>query len=278
MTGKLEGKVAFITGAARGQGRSHALRLASEGADIIAVDICRQIDTIPYPLATTEDLQETARAVRDLGRRIEVFQADVRNFEELNEAASKGVASLGRIDIVIANAGIASATTGTLSLSEQEWGDTIDVNLSGAWRTCKVVVPYIIEGNRGGSVAIISSAAGLRGYPNVGHYVSAKHGLVGLMRTLALELAPHFIRVNSIHPTQVDTMMIQNPEFYRIFEPDAANPTRESFAVASQTTQALPIPWLEPNDVSSAVLYLVSDDGRYVTGVALPVDGGCVIK
>lgn len=275
--GKLEGKVAFITGAARGQGRSHAIRLAQEGADIIAVDICEDVDTVPYKGATEADLAETVKEVEALDRRIVAHKADVRDYNSLKAALDDGIAQLGRLDIVSANAGIFSSAP-AVDLTEEQWGQMIDINLSGVWRTCKAAVPHLIEGGRGGSIIITSSTAGLKGGPNFAHYVSAKHGVVGLMRTLALELAPHSIRVNSIHPTMVDTDMVQNDALYRLFLPASENPTKEEFAAISQATQAMPIPWVESVDISNALLFLASDEARYITGVTLPVDAGNTIR
>jgi (+)-trans-carveol dehydrogenase len=192
-------------------------------------------------------------------------------------ALGEGVAELGRLDIVAANAGILSS--GSLAeLSEQAWREMIDVNLSGVWRTCKVAIPHLIAGGRGGSIILTSSVAGLKSYPNMAHYVAAKHGVTGLARALATELATHRIRVNSLHPTQVDTDMIQNDIMYRLFRPDLANPGREDFAAASRATGLLPIDWVESDDVSSALLFLASNDARYITGIALPVDAGALIR
>jgi SDR family mycofactocin-dependent oxidoreductase len=277
MAGRVEGKVAFVTGAARGQGRSHALRLAQEGADIIAVDIGKQIDSVPMPMATPDDLNQTVRQVEELDRRIVATQTDVRDYAGLKRALDDGVAQLGRLDIVAANAGIASFGPAE-ELSEEAWQDMIDVNLTGVWHTCKAAIPHLKAGGRGGSIILTSSAAGLKGYANVSHYVSAKHGVVGLMRTLAQELAPHMIRVNSIHPTQVDTPMIMNETAFRLFLPDNEHPTVEDFAPVSQMMNALPIPWVDPVDISNAVLFLASDEARYITGVPLPVDAGALIK
>ncbi|MGY1690831.1 mycofactocin-coupled SDR family oxidoreductase [Geodermatophilus sp. SYSU D01105] len=276
--GRVEGKVAFITGAARGQGRSHAIRLAEEGADIIAVDLCAQVDTVPYPMATPEDLAETVEAVEALDRRIVATQADVRDLGAIRAVVDQGVAELGRLDIVSANAGIASTGTTTSDISEESWADMVDINLTGVWHTTKACVPHMVEAGNGGSIVLTSSAAGLMAYPGIGHYVAAKHGVVGLMRTLALELAPHMIRVNSIHPTQVDTDMIQNETIWGLFAPDDPHPSREAFAPVSQEMNALPIPWVEARDISNALLFLASDEARYITGVALPVDAGAVIK
>jgi len=253
MPGRVEGKVAFVTGAARGQGRSHAVRLAQEGADIIAVDLAGQVASVPYPMATPEDLDQTVKEVEALDRRIVARQADVRDYAALKSALDEGVAQLGRLDIVCSNAGIASFGPAD-ELDETTW--------------------------RGGSIVITSSDAGLKGFPNLAHYVSAKHGVVGLMRTLALELAPHMIRVNSLHPTTVNTDMIQNAPTYELFAPDLAEKdrTKERLTERFQTLNALPIPWVEPVDISNAVLFLASDEARYITGVPLPVDAGFMVK
>ena len=279
MTGRVEGKVAFITGAARGQGRSHALTLAREGADIIAVDLCAQVGSVPYPMATPEDLAQTVKEVQATGRRIVATVADVRDYGALKEALDEGVARLGRLDIVSANAGIVSF--GTLAeLPEQTWQDVIDTNLTGEWHAAQAAIPHLRAGGRGGSIILTSSDAGLMAYQNIGHYVAAKHGVVGLMRTLALELAPDFIRVNSVHPGNVDTDMVQNAATYEVWAPDlpAAERTREALIPRFQAGDALPIPWVEPADISNAVLWLASDESRYVTGITLPVDAGVLLK
>jgi SDR family mycofactocin-dependent oxidoreductase len=278
MAGRVQGKVAFITGAARGQGRSHAIRLAQEGADIIAVDILEDVPGIPYAGATEADLAETVKQVEALDRRIVASKADVRHYAALQAAVDDGVAQLGRLDIVSANAGIGSSPHHAWEIDADTWQTMIDINLTGVFNTAKAAIPHLIAGANGGAIILTSSAAGLQAYENIAHYVSAKHGVVGLMRTLALELAPYMIRVNSIHPTQVDTPMIQNEATYKLFRPDLEHPTREDFAPASQTVNALPIPWVEPVDISNAVLFLASDEGRYITGVTLPVDAGTVIK
>jgi SDR family mycofactocin-dependent oxidoreductase len=277
--GKLDGKVAFITGAARGQGRSHALRLAQEGADIIAVDICAQVDSVGYPLATPEDLAETVRQVEALDRRIVASQADVRDSSALKQAVDEGVAQLGRLDIVLANAGIASfGPVG--DLTDELWDDMIDINLTGVFKTVRAALPHLRAHGEGGAIVITSSTAGIKGMGNLAHYVSAKHGVVGLMKTLANELAPEMIRVNSVHPTAVDTDMIHNDQTYGLFMPDrpASEVTRDEVGEIFQALNALPIRWVDPVDISNAILFLVSDDARYVTGVQLPVDAGSVIK
>ncbi|MBP3036462.1 mycofactocin-coupled SDR family oxidoreductase [Arthrobacter sp. zg-ZUI100] len=275
--GRVEGKVAFITGAARGQGRSHAIRLAQEGADIIAVDICRQVGSVPYGMATAEDLQQTVKEVEALDRRIVAVEADVRDYNALKAAVDDGVAQLGRLDIVSANAGIFSLGR-TEELSEESWQDMMDINLTGVWHTAKAAIPHLKAGGNGGSIILTSSAAGLTGSENVGHYVAAKHGVVGLMRTLALELAPNMIRVNSLHPTTVSTDMILNDAAYRLFRPDLENPTKDDAREAFATINALPVEWVEAADISNALLFLASDEARYVTGVTLPVDAGVLLK
>jgi SDR family mycofactocin-dependent oxidoreductase len=276
--GRVEGKVAFITGAARGQGRSHAIRLAEEGADIIALDLLEPIPGAPYDPATPEDLAETVSRVEALDRRIVAEKADVRDFEQIEAVLDKGVAEFGRLDIVSANAGISTAMAPAETLEEDIWRDMIDVNLSGVWRTAKAAIPHLKAGGRGGSIILTSSDAGLFGYPNIAHYVAAKHGVVGLMRTLALELAPDMIRVNSIHPTTVDTPMVNNEATFALFRPDLEHPTVDDFKEAAVGMNALPIPWVEAIDISNALLWLASDEARYVTGVTLPVDAGAFAK
>ncbi len=275
--GRVEGKVAFITGAARGQGRSHALRLAEEGADIIAVDICSQVGTVKYPMATSEDLQQTVKDVEALDRRIVAVEADVRDLAALKAAVDQGVAELGRLDIVCGNAGIAGFGPAD-ELTDEEWGDMLDINLTGVWHTAKAAIPHLKAGGNGGSIILTSSTAGLMAMENLAHYIAAKHGVVGLMRALALELAPHMIRVNSVHPTSVNTDMIHNSATYNLFAPDLDSPTREQIGERFRTLNALPIDWVEAVDISNAVLFLASDEARYITGVTLPVDAGSTTK
>jgi SDR family mycofactocin-dependent oxidoreductase len=278
MPGRVEGKVAFITGAARGQGRSHAVRLAQEGADIIAVDICKQIDSVGLPMSTPEDLAETVAQVEALDRRIVAAEVDVRDYDALKATVDDGVAQLGRLDIVAANAGIGSGGSPMHEMSQELWQDMIDVNLTGVWLSAKAAIPHLIAGGRGGSITLTSSVGGLKAYPNIGNYVAAKHGVVGIMRTLAHELGQYGIRVNSVHPTQVDTPMVMHESVYRLFRPDLENPTAADLAPASQTKHVLPVPWVESVDISNALLFLASDEARYITGVTLPVDAGSLIK
>jgi SDR family mycofactocin-dependent oxidoreductase len=270
--GTLDGKVAFITGAARGQGRSHAIRLAQEGADIIGVDLCDQISTVPYPMATPDDLAQTDKEVEALGRRILVRQADVRDRPGLRAAFDEGVAELGgRCDIVLANAGIAPMVIG--QDDPQPFLDVIDVNLTGVWNTVEVAKQMLIDGGRGGSIVLTSSTAGLKGItgdaPGGIGYAAAKHGVVGLMRVYATTLAPHNIRVNSVHPTGVATPMILN---------SVTEEWLATVGAANSTTNALPVELIEAVDVSNAVAWLVSDAARYVTGVTLPIDAGSMVK
>lgn len=277
MAGRVEGKVAFITGAARGQGRSHAVRLAEEGADIIAIDICEPVRNISYEFPTEEDLAETAHQVEALDRRIVTHKADVRDYDALKAAVDDGVAQLGRLDIVSANAGLGSSPYRSWEMSEEIWQDMIDVNLTGVWKTTKAAIPHMIDGGRGGSIVLTSSMAALRTYPNISHYTSAKHGVVGLMRTLARELGEFNIRVNSIHPTQVDTPMIMNEAAFKLFRPDLENPGRDDMAEPSQAMHTLPIPWVESVDLSNVLLFLASDEGRYITGSTVDVSAGSIV-
>jgi SDR family mycofactocin-dependent oxidoreductase len=274
---RVAGKVALITGAARGIGRSNACRLAEEGADIIALDLCKSTTDF-YKGATEADLAQTVDAVEALGRRIVAHKVDVRDFDALKAAVDRGVEAFGRLDIVSATAGIGATPYLSHELPEKLWQDMIDVNLTGVWHTTKAAIPHMIAGARGGSIIIMSSVAGVRAFATVGQYVAAKHALVGLMRTLALELGPHNIRVNSVHPSQVNTDLIQNAPTYRVFRPDLEAPTKDDFREASQKTLVLPIPWIEPIDVSNAVLFLASDEARYITGATLAVDGGQSVK
>ncbi|BDX31070.1 oxidoreductase [Mycobacterium antarcticum] len=278
MAGRLEGKVAFITGAARGQGRSHAVRLAQEGADIIAVDVCRAFEGSPAPGATPEDLAETADLVKNLDRRIVTEIVDVRDFTALKAAVDGGVEQFGRLDVIVANAGIGSTGVKLHRMPEPVWQETIDVNLTGVWKTVKAGVPHLLAGGRGGSIVITSSVGGTKAYPQVGHYVTAKHGVVGLMRAFAVELGQHSIRVNTVHPTHVCSPLLLNDATYRLFRPDLENPGPDDLAPICQSFHFLPIPWVEPVDISNAVLFLASDEARYVTGVTLPVDAGSLLK
>jgi (+)-trans-carveol dehydrogenase len=278
MAGRVAGKVAFITGAARGQGRAHAVRLAEEGADVIAVDICKPIESVQIPLSTPEDLAQTADLVKARNRRIYTAEVDVRDYDALKAAVDTGVEQLGRLDIIVANAGIGNGGATLDKTSEPDWTDMIDVNLAGVWKTVKAGVPHILVGGRGGSIILTSSVGGLKAYPHTGHYVAAKHGVVGLMRTFAVELGQHMIRVNSVHPTNVNTPLFMNEPTMKLFRPDLENPGPDDLKVVAQMMHTLPVGWVEPEDISNAVLFLASDESRYITGVTLPIDAGSCLK
>jgi (+)-trans-carveol dehydrogenase len=278
MPGRVEGKVAFITGAGRGQGRSHAVKLASEGADIIAIDICHDVEGA-LPMATPDDLAETIKLVEAQDRRIVAAQGDVRDLDGLQAAVDVGVEELGRLDIVVANAGIASMGGPVERMSQDNWKHTIDINLTGLWNTARVAIPPMIAGGEGGAIVLTSSVGGMHAMPNMSHYVSAKHGVIGLMRSLAVELGQYNIRVNSVLPTNVNTPMFMNEGTYKLFRPDLENPTAADVEpIAAQFMHVLPHGWVEPEDVSNAILFLASDESRYITGVPLPIDLGALLK
>jgi len=274
--GRMDGKVALITGAARGQGRAHAVRLAQEGADIIAVDSCAQLPSVPYPLATKDDLDETARLVESVGRRVVTAVADVRDPSALREAIDDGVARLGRLDSVIANAGIVTFALGH-DMSDELWQDMIDVNLTGVFHTCRAGVPHLMAAG-GGSIVLTSSMMGLKAGKNVAHYAASKHGVMGYMKGLARDLAPHKIRVNCVNPGSVGSPMLLNQYVYDSFCPDVSDPGPSDLGEVLGPWQELDIPWVEPEDVTAAVLFLCSDEARYITGIALPVDGGTMLQ
>lgn len=281
MAGRLEGKVAFITGAARGQGRSHAVRLAQEGADIIAVDICEQIESNPYPLATPEDLEETKRLVESLDRRIVTAKADVRERSQLRDALAAGVAELGRLDIVLANAGILPMAMG--DPDPLDFVDATDVDLLGVMNAVAVALPHLPD--HSSIVVTGSTAAMLPGTtdnpamgPGSAGYGWAKKTLMGYVEQMALHLAPKFIRVNCVHPTNVNTHLLHNDGLYSMFRPDLENPTREDVEPAFTTFQAMPIPYVEPVDISNLMLFLASDESRYITGQQIRVDAGSLLK
>ena len=273
--GLLDGKVAFITGAGRGQGRSHAVRLAEEGAAIIATDGCTDIDIVPYPLSDKEDLAETAELVRQAGGKVLTAKADVRRFSDLTAAVAAGIKEFGHIDIVLANAGIATMGTElTEEQKEESWDAVIDVNLKGVWNTVRACAPPMIERGQGGAIVLTSSTAGLKGLSSPGAYGNeaygaAKHGVVGLMRQFAVEFSTASIRVNTVHPTVVDTMMVNNAAMEKWIA---------TFPESTALTNLLPVVMLQPRDISEAILFLVSDQARYITGVTFPVDAGFTIK
>ena len=277
--GKLTGKVAFVTGAARGQGRSHALELAREGADIIAVDICEDIATNGYPLASSDDLAETARLIEELDRRVVASKADVREPSELRRAVDEGVAALGRLDIVVANAGICPLGG---DVPPQAFIDAVDVDLVGVINTVSAAYRHL---SAGASIVATGSVAGLisggtdnpANGPGGAGYSHAKRGVSRYVHDLALALAPSSIRVNAVHPTNVNTDMLQSEPMYRVFRPDLESPTREDAELAFPAMQPMPIGYVEPIDISKAVLFLASDDARYVTGLQLKVDAGATL-
>nr|WP_296780402.1 mycofactocin-coupled SDR family oxidoreductase [Rhodococcus sp. (in: high G+C Gram-positive bacteria)] len=273
--GQFEGKVALITGAARGQGRSHAIALAKEGAQIIACDINKQIATCPYPMSTPADLEETVKLVEDQDQRILAREADVRDAGVMRALIEEGISEFGHIDIISANAGIAD-TVSAVDMTGEAWDDMIGTNLTGVWNSIQPALSPMIERGAGGSIVITSSLYGVSAPPaNLAHYTAAKHGVVGIMRALANELAPHNIRVNSIHPTYVHTDMVENDAFYTAFNPD--EPTQERFLSTLRELNALPFSWMDPSDITNALLYLASDGARYVTGHTLMVDGGASV-
>lgn len=270
---RLANKVALITGAARGIGRAQAVRFGQEGADIVALDICGPMDTVVIPHATHDDLDETARLVTATGARIHTEIVDVRDLAGIQAATDRGATLFGGLDIVCATAGITSRAM-ALDMHETAWRTMLDVNLTGVWHTCRAGAPHLID-RGGGAMVLTNSIAGLRGLVGVAHYTAAKHGVVGLMRSLAHELAPHHIRVNCVHPTNVDTPMIQNDAVSSAFRPDLDRPpTRAEFAEAARSMNLLAVPWVDAMDVANAALFLASDEARYITAVSLPVDAG----
>ena len=274
--GKLDGKVALITGGARGQGRSHALTFAREGAEIIICDVADQLPNAPYPLASTEDLAETARMVEDLDMRCLAVQADVRDSEGMRGVAEQAISEFGRIDILLANAGIQSFGE-AWELTDGQWDEMLAVNLTGVWKSCRAVIPHMIE-RSAGVILITSSIAGLKGLANQAHYCASKHGVVGLMRMLAIELAPHGIRVNTVHPSSVDTPIIKNQAMYNLFSGGKPDASLEDVKPAFEALNLMDIPWMEPQDISNVMLLLASDDARYITGTTLSVDAGLMVK
>lgn len=277
MAGRLEDKVAFITGAARGQGRAHAVRFAEEGADIIAVDICQQIDSVPYPMGCAEDLDETVNLVEKAGRRIVAQHADVRDFARLESVLADAVAELGRLDFVLANAGVAPGV-GAAEPTARAYVDAIDVMLNGVYCTIEAAVPHLLEHGDGGAIVITSSAAGFKSLarefemrnPGIAGYTAAKHGVIGLMRYYASTLAEKEIRVNSVHPTGVATPMIQNEAVDGFLQ--------QHPSAAAALTNLLPVSVIDAEDVTEAMVYLCARSGRYITGTTLTVDAGILLK
>jgi len=278
MSGRLQGKVAFISGAARGQGRAHAVRMAEEGADVIAFDAAGPVPSQGAPAASVADLDETVRQVEKLDRRIVAHRADASDLDAVTAVLDQGLTEFGRIDIVVANAGVQGNPAPIAQTSAEEWQGVLATNLTGVFNTVRAAVPHLIDGGRGGSISLVSSSIALRAQPGLGPYGSAKTGVIGLMRALALELGEHSIRVNSIHPTTVNTPMLINDINFRLFRPDLENPQLEDVVPVYRTLNVLPVPWVEAEDIANAVIFLASDEGRYITGVALPVDAGYTLK
>jgi (+)-trans-carveol dehydrogenase len=276
-TTEWSGKVVFITGVARGQGRSHALEFARRGADIGGLDICGPIATVPYDLAVPSDLERTSRDIESLDRGAVLEMADVRDPSAVRAVVDRVLGRFGRIDVVLTNAGVFSVGD-PLTLSAQTWRDVLDVNLDGVWNTVQACLPAMVDSGNGGSIVMTSSIGGLQGLLHCPHYVASKHAVIGLMRALANELAPYRIRVNAVCPTNVNTAMIQNPANYRTFRPDLAEPQQEDIVDVAASMHLLNVPWVEPEDVTAAAVWLASDEARYLTGVALPVDAGLLEK
>jgi SDR family mycofactocin-dependent oxidoreductase len=277
--GTLDGKVAFVTGAARGQGRASAVRLARQGADVIALDVAANpLKTLSYDLSSSDDLDETISLIEAEGRRAVRGVADVRRLSEVQAVVDAGLEELGRIDFVHANAGIGSWAV-TWEMTEEQWQEMIDVNLTGVFNTVRAALPSMVARGEGGALVLTSSTAGLIGYMNTAHYTAAKHGVVGLVKVLAQELGPHRIRVNAVCPTTVNTPLVINAATFELFAPDVESPgpddVRAAFAGLNSYED---LPWIEPEDVADAVAWLLSDEARYVTGIALPVDGGNLVR
>jgi SDR family mycofactocin-dependent oxidoreductase len=274
---RFEDKVVLVTGVARGQGRSHAVRFAREGASIVGLDLARPVPTAPYTGATPDDLAETRRLIDEAGAKSHLVEGDVRDQSAVDRLVEDALATFGHIDVVLPQAGITSI--GLLwELSDQEWGEMIDINLTGVWRVLRAAIPPMIEAGAGGSIVMTGSTAGLIGLPHAGHYTATKHGVNGMVKTLANELAPHRIRVNSVNPTNVATPMILDPAVFRFFRPDLENPTVDDVKPAFGSFILLDQPWVEADDVSNAILWLCSEEARSITGVQLPVDAGTTVK
>ena len=269
--GRLDRKVAVITGGARGQGRSHAVRLAEEGAQIVVSDIAEQLESVPYPMSTEEDLAETVRLVEELDQRCVAVKADARSAEDMKRVADSAMAEFGHVDILAVNHGI--ATYGSFDIDEQQWDEMIDVNLKGVWQAVKAIAPLMIERGQGGAITLTASVAGLKAYYGTTAYGAAKHGVIGLMKTLAADLGPHMIRVNAICPATVNTPMVMNESTISLFTGGKPG-TAEDIKFPSQAMNLLPVPWAESRDISNALLWLSSDEARFVTGLAVTVDLG----
>ncbi len=276
--GRLKGRVAFITGVGKGQGRAHAVRLAREGASIIGIDALKTYPWMNYRLAEQADVDETVRLVEKEGAAIHFERADVTDLASLERAVAAGVDRFGRLDVVSVNAGALPKGALTWEAEPAVWRECVEVNLLGGFHTVRAVVPHLLAGGRGGSIVITASGAAITAGSHLSDYSASKAALVSLTRSLAIELAPHWVRVNAVCPGAVNTDMIANDAMYRLFRPDLDHPTREDTVDIWRSKTLLPVPWVEPEDISNAVAFLASDEARYVTGVVLPVDAGSTIK
>lgn len=270
--GRFDDKVVFITGGAKGQGRSHALAFAREGADIVVCDIARQLSTIPHTMGSQDDLDETAREVEKLDQRCLTITSDVRNTGEINAAAERAVSELGRVDVLVANAGVLSLTP-VAEMTDEQWDEVVGTDLTGVFKAMRAVIPHMVARGSGRIIAT-ASMAGRTGLPTVAHYCAAKWGVIGLVKSVAREVAANGVTVNAVCPTNVDTDMIHNAPFYSLFAPDMQNPSREDVVPGFQSLNAIPVPWIETIDISNAMLFLASDEARYITGEALHVSAG----
>jgi (+)-trans-carveol dehydrogenase len=275
MSGRIQGRVALITGAARGQGRAQAIRLAEEGAAIIGLDIAAPVPTMGYPMGTADELAETAALVEAAGGQVICRIADVRDREAVQAVVDEGLEVFGRLDVVVASAGISPPARPVWKIPADEWRDVIEINLTGVWNTVSVAVPHLLAQKEGGSIIVISSGAGLKGVPHLGAYSAAKAAVVALAKTLANELAARQIRVNVIAPGTVDTPMVTaNTQQFKLFRPDLPDPTLEDCVESFRAMMPMGQPWIDPVDIANAVLFLASEESRYITGVVLPVDQG----
>jgi SDR family mycofactocin-dependent oxidoreductase len=275
---RLQDRVAVVTGAARGQGKAHALRLAAEGADVVMLDAVKDIHTVSYSMPSASELEAAAQEVRALGRTAVTVEADVRDVDAVVAGIAAATEHFDRLDVLVANAGVLGSAKPSWEMTLTEWNAVLETNLTGVWASTKACIPKMIDAGNGGSVILISSIAGLRGVPGVANYVSAKFGVVGLSGSLANEVAEHHIRVNTVHPTNVRTPMIDNPTSARIFRPDLQDPTLDDGVEVLSRINLLPVPWIESSDVADAVVWLASDESRYVTGATIPVDAGMLAK
>jgi SDR family mycofactocin-dependent oxidoreductase len=270
--GKLDGKVALITGGARGQGRSHAITFAREGADIVVCDLASQIETVPYAMSNPDDLSETVKLVEEQDRRCVAMQADVRDTAQVKSVVDRAIDEFGHVDILIANAGIV-VPVALVDISDEAWSDMVETDLTGVFKSIRAVAPHMIE-RRSGRIIATSSMVGKTGVPGLSHYVAAKWGVIGLVKSAALEFGQYGITVNAVCPTNVDTAMIQNQAMYSLFAPDIHNPTRDDVIPGFTSLNALPVPWVQVEDISEGMLYLAAESGRYVTGETLTIAAG----